>query len=215
MGAQATASKWPPAGPVSAESGCLWLPGNIKTPYEEQQGECAHSGPSQTQPCRDTYPPCLDFSEFSLHFNSDTSRKLCARFWSFSPANQCLGTEDLAALESGIHEAEWMKDRWDMGSESVKVVVRCRPLNDREKALCSQMVLAMDQHRCQCFIEKPGAADEPPKQFTFDGTYFIDQSTEQMYNEIAYPLVEVISWNHVWLCICCFIVCYFSTNRLL
>ncbi|XP_070758134.1 kinesin-like protein KIF17 isoform X2 [Enoplosus armatus] len=80
-----------------------------------------------------------------------------------------------------------------MGSESVRVVVRCRPLNDREKALCSEMVLSMDLHLCQCFIEKPGAADEPPKQFTFDGTYFIDQTTEQMYNEIAYPLVEGVT----------------------
>ncbi|XP_051270589.1 kinesin-like protein KIF17 isoform X2 [Dicentrarchus labrax] len=80
-----------------------------------------------------------------------------------------------------------------MGSESVKVVVRCRPLNEREKALCSKMVMFMDLHRCQCFIEKPGAADEPPKQFTFDGTYFIDQTTEQMYNEIAYPLVEGVT----------------------
>uniref|UniRef100_A0A3B4WW11 Kinesin motor domain-containing protein n=2 Tax=Seriola TaxID=8160 RepID=A0A3B4WW11_SERLL len=65
-----------------------------------------------------------------------------------------------------------------MGSESVKVVVRCRPLNDREKALGSKMVLSMDLRRCQCFIEKPGAVDEPPKQFTFDGNYFIDQTTE-------------------------------------
>ncbi|KAA8593576.1 hypothetical protein FQN60_009692 [Etheostoma spectabile] len=77
-----------------------------------------------------------------------------------------------------------------MGSESVKVVVRCRPLNDREKALGSKMVLSMDLQRCQCFLVKTGAVDEPPKQFTFDGTYFIDQTTELMYNEIAYPLVE-------------------------
>ncbi|KAM7401733.1 hypothetical protein PAMP_017027 [Pampus punctatissimus] len=80
-----------------------------------------------------------------------------------------------------------------MGSESVKVVVRCRPLNDREKGLGSKMVLCMDLHRCQCFIEKPGTVDEPPKQFTFDGTYFIDHTTEQMYNEIAYPLVEGVT----------------------
>ncbi|XP_026162837.1 kinesin-like protein KIF17 isoform X2 [Mastacembelus armatus] len=80
-----------------------------------------------------------------------------------------------------------------MGSECVKVVVRCRPLNDREKALGSKMVLSMDLHLCQCFIEKPGVADEPPKQFTFDGTYFIEQSTEDMYNEIAYPLVEGVT----------------------
>lgn len=85
-----------------------------------------------------------------------------------------------------------------MGSEAVRVVVRCRPLNDREKALGSKMVLSMDLHRCQCFIEKPGAVDEPAKQFTFDGTYFIDQSTEQMYNEIAYPLVEVSKFGYVF-----------------
>lgn len=60
------------------------------------------------------------------------------------------------------------------------------------------MVLSMDLHHCQCFIEKPGAADEPPKQFTFDGTYFIDQTTEQMYNEMAYPLVEVSTRKPFW-----------------
>nr|XP_015813848.2 kinesin-like protein KIF17 [Nothobranchius furzeri] len=80
-----------------------------------------------------------------------------------------------------------------MGSESVKVVVRCRPLNDREKALSSKMVLSMDLQHCQCFIEKPGAVDEPPKPFTFDGTYHIEQTTEQLYNEIAYPLVEGVT----------------------
>ncbi|XP_062842344.1 kinesin-like protein KIF17 isoform X2 [Trichomycterus rosablanca] len=80
-----------------------------------------------------------------------------------------------------------------MASESVKVVVRCRPLNDREKALNCKMVVSVDTSRCQCFIKKPGAAEEPPKQFTFDGTYFIEQTTEQMYNEIAYPLVEGVT----------------------
>ncbi|KAM4612758.1 kinesin-like protein KIF17 [Polymixia lowei] len=80
-----------------------------------------------------------------------------------------------------------------MGSESVKVVVRCRPMNDREKALTCRMVVSMEIHHCQCFIRKPGVTDEPPKQFTFDGTYFTEQTTEQMYNEIAYPLVEGVT----------------------
>ncbi|XP_047204159.1 kinesin-like protein KIF17 isoform X3 [Girardinichthys multiradiatus] len=80
-----------------------------------------------------------------------------------------------------------------MGSESVKVVVRCRPLNDRERALSSKMVLSMDVHRCQCFIKRSRTVDEPPKQFTFDGTYYINQSTEQLYNEIAYPLIEGVT----------------------
>ncbi|KTF79003.1 hypothetical protein cypCar_00028588 [Cyprinus carpio] len=77
-----------------------------------------------------------------------------------------------------------------MTSESVKVVVRCRPLNEREKAMNCKMVISIDSSHCQCFIEKPGATEEPPKQFTFDGTYYISHSTEQIYNEIAYPLVE-------------------------
>uniref|UniRef100_A0A8C5GRA3 Kinesin-like protein n=1 Tax=Gouania willdenowi TaxID=441366 RepID=A0A8C5GRA3_GOUWI len=80
-----------------------------------------------------------------------------------------------------------------MGSESVRVVVRCRPLNDREKTLSSRMVVSMDLTHCQCFIVRPGAMDEPPKQFTFDGTYYVDHTTEQMYNEIAYPLVEGVT----------------------
>ncbi|XP_061742175.1 kinesin-like protein KIF17 isoform X2 [Nerophis ophidion] len=80
-----------------------------------------------------------------------------------------------------------------MGSESVKVVVRCRPLNDREKALSSKIVVTVDLQRCQCFIKKPSMTDEPAKQFTFDGTYFTDQTTEMMYNESAYPLVEGVT----------------------
>lgn len=81
--------------------------------------------------------------------------------------------------------------RGAMASESVKVVVRCRPMNQRERELSCQSVVTVDCARGQCFIQNPGAADEPPKQFTFDGAYFMDHFTEQIYNEIAYPLVEV------------------------
>ncbi|XP_054826094.1 kinesin-like protein KIF17 [Eublepharis macularius] len=77
-----------------------------------------------------------------------------------------------------------------MASEAVKVIVRCRPLNDREKQHKSKIVLTMDSARRQCFVQNPAAADDPPKQFTFDGAYYMDHTTEQIYNEIAYPLVE-------------------------
>ncbi|XP_066528992.1 kinesin-like protein KIF17 isoform X2 [Hoplias malabaricus] len=80
-----------------------------------------------------------------------------------------------------------------MASESVKVVIRCRPLNEREKVLNCKMVVSVDATHCQCFIAKPGAPEEPPKQFTFDGTYFVNQTTEQMYNETVYPLVEGVT----------------------
>lgn len=44
----------------------------------------------------------------------------------------------------------------------------------------------------------PGSAqvtllsDGPPKMFTFDGAYYMDSTGEQIYNDIVYPLVEVI-----------------------
>ncbi|RVE72537.1 hypothetical protein OJAV_G00039610 [Oryzias javanicus] len=80
-----------------------------------------------------------------------------------------------------------------MSSESVRVVVRARPLNDREKAVSSEVVLSMDPQHRQCFIRRPGAEDEPPKQFTFDGTYSGEHSTEQLYNETVCPLVEGVT----------------------
>ncbi|XP_070260349.1 kinesin-like protein KIF17 isoform X2 [Myotis yumanensis] len=80
-----------------------------------------------------------------------------------------------------------------MASESVKVVVRCRPMNQRERELNCQPVVTVDSARGQCFIQNPSATDEPPKQFTFDGAYFMDHFTEQIYNEIAYPLVEGVT----------------------
>ncbi|XP_029434292.1 kinesin-like protein KIF17 isoform X2 [Rhinatrema bivittatum] len=80
-----------------------------------------------------------------------------------------------------------------MASESVKVVVRCRPMNEREMDLRCRTVVSLDSSRAQCFIQKPGAEDEPPKQFTFDGAYNQEHQTEQIYNEVAFPLIEGVT----------------------
>ncbi|CAI5795888.1 KIF17 isoform X1 [Podarcis lilfordi] len=80
-----------------------------------------------------------------------------------------------------------------MASEAVKVIVRCRPLNEREKQLGCKVVLNMDSSCGQCFIQNPMASEDPPKQFTFDGAYSMSHNTEQIYNEIAYPLIEGVT----------------------
>ncbi|KAM6191449.1 kinesin-like protein KIF17 [Sarcoramphus papa] len=80
-----------------------------------------------------------------------------------------------------------------MASEAVKVIVRCRPMNEREKALGCKAVVSMESARGQCFLQNPAATSEPPKQFTFDGAYYQEHNTEQIYNEIAYPLVEGVT----------------------
>lgn len=49
----------------------------------------------------------------------------------------------------------------------------------------------MDSSIGQCDLTNPGDVNAPAKSFTFDGAYFIDSTTEQIYNEIVFPLVEV------------------------
>lgn len=49
----------------------------------------------------------------------------------------------------------------------------------------------MDSSCGLCSIVNPADNSAPPKNFTFDGAYFIDSTTEQIYNEIVYPIVEV------------------------
>ncbi|KAI6073824.1 Kinesin-like protein KIF17 isoform X1 [Aix galericulata] len=77
--------------------------------------------------------------------------------------------------------------------EAVKVVVRCRPLNARERALGCAAVVSVDSARGRCALRNPAAAGQPPKQFAFDGAYRQEHGTEQIYNEVAYPLVEGVT----------------------
>ena len=76
-------------------------------------------------------------------------------------------------------------------AESVKVIVRCRPMNTREKDLKCAEVVAMDSKLFACSISNPADKKTPPKRFTFDGAYGTDSTTEQIYNDIGFPLVEV------------------------
>lgn len=78
-----------------------------------------------------------------------------------------------------------------MAAEAVKVIVRCRPMNTREKDLKSKPCVFMDEKISQCSIINVNDPSALPKTFTFDGAYGTNSTTEQIYNEIAYPLVEV------------------------
>ncbi|XP_050540903.1 kinesin-like protein KIF17 isoform X2 [Daktulosphaira vitifoliae] len=77
-----------------------------------------------------------------------------------------------------------------MTSENVKVITRCRPMNSKERAFNNKNVLIIDTNKCSCSIINPTDSSAPPKTFTFDGVYGGDSNTEQIYNDIAYPLVE-------------------------
>lgn len=49
----------------------------------------------------------------------------------------------------------------------------------------------MNAERCSCSLLNPNDYSAPAKVFTFDGVYAENSTTEQLYNEIAYPLIEV------------------------
>lgn len=42
----------------------------------------------------------------------------------------------------------------------------------------------------QCSLKN--GTENIPKTFTFDGVYYIDSTAEHIYNDIVYPLIEVI-----------------------
>ncbi|CAG0923076.1 unnamed protein product [Notodromas monacha] len=63
-------------------------------------------------------------------------------------------------------------------------------MNRRENDLSCKTVVSMDQKIMQCSIVNPSDAHSPPKNFSFDGVYFVNSTTEAIYNDIASPLVE-------------------------
>jgi len=87
-------------------------------------------------------------------------------------------------------------------AEAVKVIVRCRPMNERERGLKCGTVVDIDGQMARCSITNPDDRNAPPKTFTFDGAYDTASSTEQIYADIGFPLVEVSfllfpSWREI------------------
>ena len=73
--------------------------------------------------------------------------------------------------------------------ECVKVVVRCRPMNEREVKLQCLNVIDINHASRECSIQLDDT--NPAKRFTFDGAYDAHCNTEQIYAHMIYPLVEV------------------------
>lgn len=79
-------------------------------------------------------------------------------------------------------------------SESVKVVVRCRPMNDKERASNFERVVSMDVKLGQIVVRNPrsGFTHEHPKVFTFDSVYDWNSKQVDLYDETFRPLVDSV-----------------------
>ncbi|XP_053736266.1 kinesin-like protein KIF3C [Synchiropus splendidus] len=79
-------------------------------------------------------------------------------------------------------------------SESVKVVVRCRPLNRKEESSGpGGAIVQMDLKLGQVILRNPRApASEPQKTFTFDAVYDGYSKQRDLYDESVRPLIDSV-----------------------
>ncbi|XP_070824734.1 kinesin-like protein KIF3B [Chaetodon trifascialis] len=79
-------------------------------------------------------------------------------------------------------------------SESVKVVVRCRPMNEKEWAAKFERVVSVDVKLGQIIVRNPreASASELPKVFTFDSVYDWNSKQIDLYDETFRPLVDSV-----------------------
>jgi len=81
-----------------------------------------------------------------------------------------------------------MKKGKNKHSESVRVVIRCRPLSKKEIENGRQAIVKMDTKKGEIFIQKEES--EVPKIFTFDSVYDWKSEQESIFVEQAFPIIE-------------------------
>uniref|UniRef100_A0A667YL99 Kinesin-like protein n=1 Tax=Myripristis murdjan TaxID=586833 RepID=A0A667YL99_9TELE len=77
-------------------------------------------------------------------------------------------------------------------SDNVKVVVRCRPLNQKEKMMGHKQAVSVDEIRGTITVNKLETSNEPPKTFTFDTVFGPDSKQLDVYNLTARPIIDSV-----------------------
>ncbi|KAJ0008576.1 hypothetical protein NQD34_015991 [Periophthalmus magnuspinnatus] len=81
-------------------------------------------------------------------------------------------------------------------SESVRVVVRCRPFSKKEELVSCENILDIDDKLGQITIRNPKAPpDEPLKVFTFDAVYGWTCTQRDVYDDAVRPLVDSVLYG--------------------
>ncbi|XP_077983562.1 kinesin-like protein KIF3A [Glandiceps talaboti] len=77
--------------------------------------------------------------------------------------------------------------------DNVRVVVRCRPMNEKEIAQECKQTVKVDRVTGMVTVVNPHRGHgEPPKTFTFDTVFPTDSKQVDVYNETARPIVEAV-----------------------
>ncbi|KXJ12169.1 Kinesin-II 95 kDa subunit [Exaiptasia diaphana] len=78
------------------------------------------------------------------------------------------------------------------GGESVKVVVRCRPMNEKEVAAGHERVVEMNVKKGTIEIKNLLKQGEVPKMFTYDAVYDWNSKQIDLYDETFRQLVDSV-----------------------
>ncbi|XP_063086671.1 kinesin-like protein KIF3A isoform X8 [Cavia porcellus] len=76
--------------------------------------------------------------------------------------------------------------------DNVKVVVRCRPLNERERSMFYKQAVSVDEMRGTITVHKTDSSNEPPKTFTFDTVFGPESKQLDVYNLTARPIIDSV-----------------------
>ena len=82
-----------------------------------------------------------------------------------------------------------LKEKASANTETVKVVIRCRPLSQKEMLANNEVVVNMKTKTGEVFVNKP-ASDEVPKQFTFDEVFDWNIAQADIYKRCAAHIIE-------------------------
>ena len=80
----------------------------------------------------------------------------------------------------------------DSSDECVRVMVRCRPMNSKEKDNGSKNVIEIDKTVNQVIIQGLEDIAGDQRAFTYDAVYGADSTQRQVYDEGAFGLVESV-----------------------
>lgn len=77
-------------------------------------------------------------------------------------------------------------------AETVKVAVRVRPMNNLEISKGSKVVVEVNKENNQVSVMKGEGTDEDQKSFQFDYVYDSDSIQRNVYDEVAFPIIESV-----------------------
>ena len=73
-------------------------------------------------------------------------------------------------------------------SERIKVSVRCRPMNDKERKEGYQSCVQVDSERGEVIVTIP---NQPIRNFFYDKTYGVTSTQEQVFQKSAKVVIDV------------------------